>query len=267
MYKVIRIRDKEFNALIDIGSQFNIVNQSSYNKVCAPALSNSTVSFSGFGGSKVKPIGCFKNVISIDGKRFPVVIYVVADDVMTMEAVIGNELLSQAEVNITGNSIVINKPCEINDVVSPNYVVELDLPAVGHVEKEKKEEVEDLLRNYVPKKSKKSSTEMSITVDNDQKIFVSPRRLPFAERKIVAEQVERIKEGIVEPCSSEYSSQVVVVRKKDGTPRVCIDYRAINRMIVKDRYPLPLIEDILDRLQDSRIFSLWILKMDFSMFQ
>jgi len=104
---------------------------------------------------------------------------------------------------------------------------------------------------------------MSITVDNDQKIFVSPRRLPFAERKIVAEQVEQwIKEGIVEPCSSEYSSQVVVVRKKDGTPRVCIDYRAINRMIIKDCYPL-LIEDILDRLQDSCVFSSLDLKNGF----
>lgn len=48
---------------------------------------------------------------------------------------------------------------------------------------------------------------------------------------------------------------IVLIKKKDGTPRVCIDYRAINRIIVKDRYPLPLIEDILDKLQDSCVFS------------
>jgi len=67
----------------------------------------------------------------------------------------------------------------------------------------------------------------------------------------------------VEPCSSEYASQVVVVKKRDGTPRVCVDYRALNRIVSKDRYPLPLIEDILDRLQDARVFSSIDLKNGF----
>jgi len=52
-------------------------------------------------------------------------------------------------------------------------------------------------------------------------------------------------------------------KKKDGTPRICIDYRVINRAIVKNRYPLPLIEDILDRLQAARIFSSLDLKYGF----
>lgn len=70
---------------------------------------------------------------------------------------------------------------------------------------------------------------MIITVPCDQKIFARPRRLPFPERKIVEEQIEQwIKEEIIEPCSSEYASQVVVVKKKDETPRVCVDYRAIE---------------------------------------
>ncbi|GFT76107.1 retrovirus-related Pol polyprotein from transposon 297 [Trichonephila clavipes] len=61
--------------------------------------------------------------------------------------------------------------------------------------------------------------------------------------------------GVIEPCSSAYASQVLVVRKKDGSPRVCIDFRKLNRVLVKDHYPLPLIEDILDKLQDTRVFS------------
>ncbi|GFT56491.1 integrase catalytic domain-containing protein [Trichonephila clavipes] len=43
--------------------------------------------------------------------------------------------------------------------------------------------------------------------------------------------------------------------QKDGSPRVCIDFRKLNRVLVKDHYPLPLIEDILDKLQDTRVFS------------
>ncbi|GFT91863.1 uncharacterized protein K02A2.6-like, partial [Trichonephila clavipes] len=61
--------------------------------------------------------------------------------------------------------------------------------------------------------------------------------------------------GIIEPCSSAYASQVLVVHKKDGSPRVCIDFRKLNRVLVEDHYPLPLIGDILDKLQDARVFS------------
>lgn len=62
MYKTIVIKGKRFNALVDTGSQFNIVNQSSHYKVGASTLSKSTLHFSGFGGNKVIPLGCFKDV-------------------------------------------------------------------------------------------------------------------------------------------------------------------------------------------------------------
>ncbi|GFY03604.1 hypothetical protein TNCV_3092301 [Trichonephila clavipes] len=48
--------------------------------------------------------------------------------------------------------------------------------------------------------------------------------------------------------------QVLAVHKKDGSPRVCVDFRKLNRVLVKDHYPLPPIEDILDKLQNTRIF-------------
>ncbi|GFS75566.1 transposon Tf2-6 polyprotein [Trichonephila clavipes] len=97
---------------------------------------------------------------------------------------------------------------------------------------------------------------LSITVTDDKPIYHSPRRLPFTERDIVDKQIDEwTQKGIIEPCSSAYDSQVLVVRKKDRSPRVCIDFRKLNRVLVKDHYPLPLIEDILDKLQDTRVFS------------
>jgi len=53
---------------------------------------------------------------------------------------------------------------------------------------------------------------------------------------------------------SEYASPVVIVRKKNGNIRLCVDYRKLNKKIFKDRYPLPLIEEQLDKLQGSKIF-------------
>ncbi|GFW73530.1 uncharacterized protein K02A2.6-like [Trichonephila clavipes] len=78
--------------------------------------------------------------------------------------------------------------------------------------------------------------------------------MSFAERDIVDTQVDEwVKNGIVEPCSSPYTSQVVVVKEKGGKSRVCIDYRRLNRKLIKDNYPLPLIDDILDCLQNAEI--------------
>ncbi|GFS35993.1 retrovirus-related Pol polyprotein from transposon 297 [Trichonephila inaurata madagascariensis] len=106
-----------------------------------------------------------------------------------------------------------------------------------------------------PNKIKTTDIELSITVTDDKPIYHSPR-LTFTERDIVDKQIDEwTQNGIIEPCLSDYASQVLVVRKKDGRPRVCIDFRKLNHVLVKDHYPLPLIEDILDKLQDTRVFS------------
>ncbi|GFW21690.1 retrovirus-related Pol polyprotein from transposon 17.6 [Trichonephila clavipes] len=55
--------------------------------------------------------------------------------------------------------------------------------------------------------------------------------------------------------TSEYASPIVLVKKKDGTTRLCVDYRRLNRKLVKDRFPLPLIEDVLDRLQGAKVYT------------
>jgi len=75
-------------------------------------------------------------------------------------------------------------------------------------------------------------------------------------KAVVESQVEEwIKEGIIRPSCSDYASPIVIVPKKDGSFRVCVDYRRLNNKIIKDCYPLPLIEDQLDKLQETRIFS------------
>ncbi|GFU89819.1 uncharacterized protein K02A2.6-like, partial [Trichonephila clavipes] len=66
-----------------------------------------------------------------------------------------------------------------------------------------------------PNKIKTTDIELSITVTDDKPIYHSPRRLPFTERDIVDKQIDEwIQNGVIEPCSSAYASQVLVVRKK-----------------------------------------------------
>lgn len=91
---------------------------------------------------------------------------------------------------------------------------------------ETKNRVKKLIIDYRPKKCKTTGIKLKITLKDEKPIFQRPRRLALPEKKIVEKQVEEwIRDGIIEPCSSEYASPVVVVKKKDGSPRVCIDYR------------------------------------------
>lgn len=62
-------------------------------------------------------------------------------------------------------------------------------------------------------------------------------------------------EGIIQYSNSPYASLVVLVKKKDNSWRLCVDYRGLNQQTIKDKYPIPLLEDLLDELGGSSVYS------------
>lgn len=84
----------------------------------------------------------------------------------------------------------------------------------------------------------------------------APRRLPFCRRAEVDQLIAKMqKQGVIEESKSPWSSPIVLVKKKDGSTRFCVDYRRLNAVTKKDSYPLPRIEDTLDALSGSSWFS------------
>ena len=66
---------------------------------------------------------------------------------------------------------------------------------------------------------------------------------------------ELLDKGFIRPSSSPWGAPVLFVKKKDGTMRMCIDYRELNKRTIKNKYPLPRIDDLFDQLQGATCFS------------
>ena len=84
----------------------------------------------------------------------------------------------------------------------------------------------------------------------------SPYRLAPTEMKEMSLQLQELQgKGFIRPSHSPWGAPVLFVKKKDGSMRMCIDYRELNKLTIKNRYPLPRIDDLFDQLQGAKYFS------------
>ena len=98
--------------------------------------------------------------------------------------------------------------------------------------------------------------EHSIDTGDSTPIRQVPRRVPFAVRGEMTKLVqEMLRDEVIQESASPWASPVVLVRKKDGTLRFCVDYRRLNAVTHKDTFPLPRIDDLLDQMEGKKIFS------------
>lgn len=78
---------------------------------------------------------------------------------------------------------------------------------------------------------------------------------PNQKDEIEKQLAEMISKGIIRPSASPYASPVLLVRKKDGSWRFCVDYRKLNAQTVKNKHPMPIVEELLDELHGASWFS------------
>lgn len=134
-------------------------------------------------------------------------------------------------------------------------------------EAEKRSVIELIKLNYLNKDNiirVPCDYEMKIRLTNDVPISFPLRRLSYADKIEVNKMIQDLLyQGCIRPSHSPYAFPIVVVPKKNGERRMCVDFRPLNKITIRDNYPLPLIDDCLERLENKRFFSLLDLKSGF----
>ncbi|GJZ87573.1 putative reverse transcriptase domain-containing protein [Tanacetum coccineum] len=138
------------------------------------------------------------------------------------------------------------------DTLNVSYVVEL---ADGRISK-----TNTILRGCIPKDLPRlpPSRQVEFQIDlvpGAAPVARAPYRLAPSELQELSTQLQELSDkGFIRPSSSPWGASILFVKKKDGSFRMCIDYRELNKLTVKNRYPLPRIDDLFDQLQGSSDF-------------
>lgn len=272
VHKEIELNGKKINCMFDTGSDFNVMREEKFRSDNFGELKPTTFRCRGV-GSVINGIGEFDVKIFVDNCWFNDKCFVIPSKMMQEDLLIGLSLINQANIELNESGLKVMKRVTGTDKVpqQPNDDGDwCELPICAHlaydeqlmpelcqiVDKDVKNEVLGLITGYQPKKVKKSPVELKIIMKDETPIYRRPRRLPPSEKQIVDAQIkEWLQKGIIRPSKSDFASNVVLVDKKDKTKRVCVDYRWLNKNIVKDRYPLPNVESDIDELQGAKVYS------------
>lgn len=285
IYKDVKILNKDVTAVINSGSDLHLMRSSFYVLLGAPQIRPVAVKFDGMGATGHSTLGRFTVDVTIDGLTLTLDIDVVPDHFMTHDCLLGGELSDFAEIHIRRQKATLTKLHDkgseasidvTKDETTWSEVLCIDVQGeederskdevgLDHLKNTQvKEHVRGLVQNYHPRKIKDSGVKMHLILKDEVPVHQNPRRLSAEQRSIVNGIIDEwISKGIARPSRSEYASPIVVIKKKSGKPRLCVDYRRLNRRIVRDRYPLPLVEDQLDRLAKAKVFCTLDLKDGF----
>lgn len=264
--KEVEMCGKKIRALFDTGSEINVIKSNLFQKLKISYDIGSARKFIGLGGAKIVSNKFFMGKVGVDGEVFDSKIFIFDDNEIEDDLIIGMELMLPHRVTFECGQIKMEKLNEnVEEMGSSKEVTRIMNIVVDGDELDGiPEKVKSLIENYRPKKPKDTDIVFDIQLEDDLPVYTRPRRLANVEKEIVEKQIEEwIKEGVIKRGSSNYAATVVVKTKKNGKHRICIDYRKLNKKIIRDRFPTPNMEDVLETLQDSLVYCTIDLKNGF----
>lgn len=279
---IIGRRLKQLKLLVDSGSAVSLIKHSALAalvRLDKEVANNREII--GVNSSKICVEGCLKTkIVLFRSLVYDVSFYVVPDETMEVSAILGRDFMKRNNLSVIRFSKSEEKPKSEYDSVlmntafgenALNQSVEEELCLIVGDNEETVKFREEILRayqtNYCIKKSdygKAVQFTASIRLREEKYYNVSPQRLCHAERKVVESIVaEWLDKGIIRESDSPYSSRIVLVKKKNGSFRLCVDFKSLNRLVERDHFPLPVIEDQIAKLDGMKYFSTMDMKNGF----
>lgn len=248
----------------DSGAECSLVKETVACKFSGKRFYN-VVTMTGIGQTCVNSTSQILTIVEIDDIFLEILFHVLPDSCLHHNVLIGREVLAQGlAIHMTSNKLHFAKlkVIETCPVLPTNEIdfdsIDTDVPA------EKRDLLIDMLRPFrdsfttgVPT-TRADADPMQIRLkDPHRTVNRRPYRLSPEETQVVRRKVdELLTAGIVRPSSSPFASPILLVKKKDGSDRMCVDYRELNDNTIPDRFPLPLISDQIAKLHGGHFFTI-----------
>ncbi|XP_076660149.1 uncharacterized protein LOC143363456 [Halictus rubicundus] len=228
--------------------------------------------FHGINGSDLNVLGKTQATIIYDTEKYCVMLRVVPDETMKNSLVLGRDFMKIANLSLSREETVERD--DIADIMNievdqGNTCISADdMRFDENLSNEVKTRARELFsKMYInaqrPVEPSVENT-MKLTLTSDKPFSFSPRRLSYDEKNKLRGILDGLLEtGIIRESTSEYASPIVLTKKKNGEIRMCVDFRTLNKITIRDNFPLPLIEDQLDLLEGKKYFTTLDLKDGF----
>lgn len=271
----VSFNNQTVSAIVDTGSQATLLSVAVFRSLPCTYYKEMTpvqMTFSSASGQILPFVGCFSIPFRVNDVEFSHIFHVV--DSMTENCILGLDFIELHKFVYSASSRELvcfrdNRKCSFVGTVKGNVPVvdpfgfePTQTAGPSNLTPSELQSLDAFLADHSGIfATKMSELGKASTVKHEIKttggpIRCSPYRSAHSLRHVIKEQIdEMLQYDIIRPSVSPYASPVVMIPKKDGKMRFCIDYRKLNSVTVKDRYPLPRIDFTLDALFGARYFT------------
>lgn len=255
-YKSADVDGISITVFVDFGSDCSIISEELVNKLGLKTHDLQTyIVLSVFGGTEIEIRSKVNCLVEIDGVKLNIELLITKSCLKTADVLIGQNFTEDPQIKYerVGDSLNFSYLNKIN-LINKLYI------NIGESSQDFAKAIQSLIESFSECFENNIKTipnvEMEIKLKVLDPIVCRPYRLAETEKQSLREMIdELLKSGTIRRSESSYSSPVVLVPKPTGEKRLCVDYRALNKITIIESYPLPLIEDLINRLVGFKYFT------------